>query len=95
MMRSAGEHTEAFKGGSDIAAKQAVVAAFALGEHFDELRGAEALQVHAGGGGRDTSNGGELGRGAGATIHEARKHAGACRLADGGDDVGNGKTRFC
>ena len=95
IMRSAGKHAEAFKGGRDIAAMQAVVAALALREHFDELRRAEALQVHAGGGGRDNSNGGELGRGAGAAIHEARKHASACRLADGGGDVRNGKAGFC
>jgi len=74
---------------------QAVVAAFALREHFDELRRIEALQVHARGGGSDTSNGSELGCGAGATIHEARKHAGACRLAYGGGDVRNSKARFC
>jgi hypothetical protein len=42
-MRSAGEHAEALKGGGDIAAMQAVVAALALGEHFDEPRRAKTL----------------------------------------------------
>jgi hypothetical protein len=43
IMRSAGEHAEALKGGGDIAAMQAVVAALALGEHFDEPRRAKTL----------------------------------------------------
>jgi hypothetical protein len=64
---------------------QAVVAALALRQHFDELRRREALQVHAGGRGCDTSNGSKLGRGAG--VHEAREHAVACELDDGGGDI--------
>ena len=77
LARSAGKHAEAFKGGGDTGAKQAVVAAVALGEHFDELHRAKAFQVHACGRGRDAGDGGELGRGTGATVHQARKHAGA------------------
>jgi hypothetical protein len=48
--------------------------------------------MHAGCRGCNAGDGGELGSGAGAAIHEARKHAGTGRLADRGGDIRDSET---
>ena len=86
---AAGKDAEALEGAGDVRTGEGVVAMAALDEDADEVFRFEPGEMHAGRGGGDIGNDGELGAGAGVAVEERIEHAGAGRLADGGGDGGD------
>lgn len=85
---AAGEDSKMFEKAGDLGAAQRVVAVAALGCNADELGFSEAVEVGAGGGGRDFRERCEFGTGARMTVEQGEQHAGSCWLADGRGDFG-------
>ncbi len=88
------KHAQRFESGGYVGSFEAVVPVLSLRENFHQTLGFQALQVHAGGGGRDFSDHREFGAGAGAAVGEAVEHAGAGGFSDGGGDFRDGGIRM-
>lgn len=87
-----GQNAEGFERDGDGLAVEAVIAMLALSQDFHKMFGGEAMQMGAGGGRAHASEGGELGAGAGAIVHQGEQNAGTSRFADRRGDFGNGKV---
>ena len=87
-----GQNAEGFERDGDGLAVEAVIAMLALSQDFYKMFGGEAMQMGAGGGRAHTSEGGELGAGAGAIVHQGEQDARTSWFADSRGDFGDGKV---
>ena len=96
-VRSRGENTQPFEDSCHLQTIQAVVAMFALGEHFNQPRRLQPIQVYARRRRAYASHDRQFGTSARAAIQQAVKHASSRRLADRHRNPGDRSVRmaFC